>query len=57
MKKLPKTTILKEYFGTPDKPVTLEELKDLMKADRPGYDELAQLAAEELGVEILQKTS
>jgi hypothetical protein len=54
MRELAKAAILKEYFSVPEKPVTMTELKDLMKSDSKGYHELAELAAKELGVKIKQ---
>jgi len=52
-KKVPKPTVLKNYFGD-KKPVDTAELRALMAGEggRADYDELAALAAVELGVEI-----
>ena len=34
---------LKAFFGTPDKPVSNKELLAFRKADKDGYDEIANL--------------
>ena len=49
MEKMSKLKAIKVYFGTPEHPVTLAELKELSSEQR---EELAQGAAKELGVEI-----
>ena len=49
METLTKLGAIKRYFGTPDRPVDLKELKALTQADR---EELAIGAAKELGVEL-----
>jgi len=46
-----KVQVLKEYFGT-IRPVTGTELIQLRRDDPAGYDELAELAAREMGVEL-----
>ena len=46
--------ILKEFFGG-GREVTNQELIELAKNDRLGYDELVRLAAVEMGVEIQSK--
>jgi len=53
-----KAQAIKEYFQQADKiapdsgkKVEMAELKEMIK-DKAGYDELAQLAAEALGVEL-----
>jgi len=46
-----KIQALKEYFGTPEKPITFSEIKEL---GSDGVTELAELAAKELGKELTQ---
>ena len=47
-----KITAIKKYFSVPDKPVTTNELVELRKDNREGFDELAELCAEALGEEL-----
>ena len=49
MEQMTKLGAIKKYFGTPERPVELKELKELTQPDR---EELAQGAARELGVEL-----
>ena len=49
MESIKKAASLKEYFSTPERPVTNKELMDLVRTDKEGYDELAIGAAKELG--------
>ena len=35
--------VIKVFFGTPDKPVSNAELLAFRKADKDGYDEIANL--------------
>ena len=35
--------VIKDFFGTPDKPVSNKELLAFRKADKDGYDEIANL--------------
>lgn len=51
MKEITKMGAIKQYFGTPDHPVTMDELKALSQSDRV---ELAEGAAKELGC-VLKK--
>lgn len=46
---------LKQYFSTPEKPLTNSELIELRKADPKGFNELAALVAKELGATIISK--
>jgi hypothetical protein len=41
-----------EEYSVPGKPVTMAELRDFIKGDSKGYNELAELCAKELGVTI-----
>lgn len=52
MEELSRPTIIKQFFGTPEKPVSSAELLDFGKNDREGYMELSTLAAVALGVKI-----
>lgn len=45
---------LREFFGTPAKPVSTHELADLKKIDPAGFEELAAAARETLAREIPQ---
>jgi hypothetical protein len=47
-----KVQVIREYFNTPEKPITSAELMDLAKNDRKGYDELAILCAKALNVTL-----
>lgn len=51
-KEMTRLAAIKEYFGTPERPVDLKELKALSAADR---EELAEGAAKELGATIAAK--
>ena len=50
-----KAEVLKVFFSTPNKPVENKELLEFAKADKAGFDELAGLAAQELGVTLKQR--
>ena len=39
---------IKVFFGTPDKPVSNKELLAFRKADKDGYDEIANLVKADL---------
>ena len=52
MAEITKYKAIKEYFGTPGHPVTLQELKALSSDDR---NELAEGAAKELGKTLAVK--
>ena len=39
---------IKDFFGTPDKPVSNRELLAFAKADKDGYNELVALAKADL---------
>jgi len=43
---------IKKYFSTPEKPVTMDEMKQLIK-DRVAYDELALLCSKALGATLV----
>ena len=47
-----KLEVIKKYFGTKDRPITLQEMKKLSKEER---EKLAIGAAKEMGVEIEKK--
>jgi len=49
MEEMSKMKAIKVYFGTPERPVTFEELKALSTEER---EELARGAAKELGVNL-----
>lgn len=51
-----KIKAIKDYFSTPDKPVTTMELTELRRDNIPGFDELAEGAAKELGEELTVTT-
>lgn len=48
-----KVQAIKDYFSTPEKPVTNQELIALRRDDKKGFDELAELFAKALGEELL----
>lgn len=52
VKETTKAGVLKAYFSVPGKPVTMAELREFIKGDSKGYNELAELCAKELGVTI-----
>ncbi len=47
-----KTTALKTFFSTEEKPVTNQELLDFRKASVAGYDEIAELCLQALGEQL-----
>ena len=52
-----KIAAIRKYFSVPDKPVTTAELVELRRDNIPGFDELAEGAAEELGEELITTES
>lgn len=50
--RMKKVDALKQFFATPEKPVTASELMDFRKFDTKGFDELAELAAKAMGQSI-----
>ncbi len=46
-----KVEAIKQFMGT-ERPVTFEELKAFMLADKPGYEWMAQECAKALGEEL-----
>jgi hypothetical protein len=53
IEKVKKAEALKRYFGTEVRPVTTPELRDFLKTyGREVFDEFAQFAASEVGVEL-----
>ena len=44
-----RATAMKEYFGTPEKPVTNSELIQFAREDKPGYEEIGDLCIGALG--------
>ena len=57
MEKISESGAIKQYFSTPERPVTFEELKELALKDKPGFHELAVGAAKALGVELTVSVS
>lgn len=43
-----RATAIKEYFNTPEKPVTNTELIQFAREDKPGYEEIGDLCIEAL---------
>ena len=44
-----RTEAIKEFFSTPEKPVTNSELIELRRADKEGFDELGEACLKALG--------
>ena len=42
------TEAIKTFFSTPSKPVTVQELIELKRTDKEGYEELGKLCRESL---------
>jgi hypothetical protein len=47
-----KSAAIREFFSTPDRPVTVAEQRDFLKADPAGYRWVAEEAAKALGKEL-----
>jgi hypothetical protein len=47
-----KVQLMRDFFSTPNKPITTKELIDFAKTDRAGYDKLAQEVADATGQKL-----
>jgi len=47
-----KVKAIKEFFGTEERPVKMDELKNLISNDKPAYEWLAKESAKALGQEL-----